>query len=133
MNTVVGLACAIGIDMGFNTKHHNEDQKIETPMHEHADGNKHDHHNRAHKQNNGEKKSNEKEGCCNDKVVKFQNVEKNLTPKTIIYSPAFIVIVSTFLGIDLYSITKGLPVKNKVRFFYPPPPDILISIQKFQV
>jgi len=144
LNTVVGLACAIGLDMSFNTKHHDEEQKIKTPIHVHSDGHKHehnkvankhkhDHGNEANKRNHEEKKAPEKDGCCTDEVVKFQNVEKNLTPKTNIDAPSFVAIVSTFIGIDLYNITKAFPPKKIVRFFYPPPPDILISIQKFQV
>ncbi len=132
MNTVIGFACAVGVDMGFNTKQH-DDEVTESAIHVHAVGKKHQHHSEANKHNHVEKKSTEKEGCCNDEVIKFQNVEKNVTPKIIIDAPAFVAIVNTFLGIDLYNITKVFPQKNIVRFFYPPPPDILIAIQKFQV
>lgn len=132
-NTVIGFACAIGIDMGFNTKHHDDGEATETPVHVHADGKKHEHPKEANTHNLADKKSPENGGCCNDEVVKFQNVEKNLTAKTINDAPAFVAIVSTFLGINLYNITKALPQKNIVRFFYPPPPDILIAIQRFQI
>ncbi len=133
MNTVVGLACSVGIDMSFNSKHHNEEQTIKTSIHVHANGHKHEHNNVANKHKHEEKKPTEKDGCCNDKVVKFQNVEKNITSKTFINVPAFVAILSTFLGVQLHNITKVFPHKNIVRFFYPPPPDILIAIQKFQV
>ena len=133
MNTVVGLACAVGYDMGFNSKHHNEEQTIKTPIHVHANGHKHEHNNEANKHKHEEKKAPTKDGCCNDKVVKFQNIEKNLTPKPVIYAPAFVAILSIFIGIELYNVTKAFPHRNIVRFFYPPPPDILIAIQKFQV
>ena len=132
-NTVMGFACAIGIDMGFNTKHHDDGEATETPVHVHADGKMHDHPKAANKHNLADKKFPEKGGCCNAEVVKFQNVEKNLTPKTLFDAPAFVAILSTFFGTELYNITKDFPHKNKVRFFYPPPPDILIAIQKFQV
>ena len=133
MNTVVGLACAVGYDMSFNSKHHNEEQTIKTPIHVHANGHKHEHNNEANKHKNEGKKASTKDDCCNDKVVKFQNVEKNLSPKTIFDAPAFVAILSTFFGTELYNITKDFPHKNIARFFYPPPLDILISIQKFQV
>ncbi len=132
MNTVIGFACAVGIDMGFNTKLHNQEE-TETPIHVHADGNKHDHHNEGHKHNHDKKKSNEKDDCCNDKVVKFQNTEKNITAKIAIDATSFIAIASTFFGIDLFTVTDAFPQKDIKRFFYPPPSDILISIQKFQV
>ena len=133
MNTVVGLACAVGYDMSFNSKHHNEEQTIKTPIHVHANGHKHEHNNEANKHKHEEKKAPTKDGCCNDKVVKFQNIEKNITPKPVIDAPAFVAILSIFIGIELYNVTKAFPHRNIVRFFYPPPPDILIAIQKFQV
>ena len=133
MNTVVGLACSVGYDMSFNSKHHDEEQTTKAPIHVHANGHKHQHNNEANKHKHAEKKANEKDDCCNDKVVKFQNIEKNITPKTIIDAPAFVAILSVFIGIELYNVSKAFPHKNIVPFFYPPPPDILIAIQKFQV
>jgi len=133
MNTIIGFACAIGIDMKFSSKHHDEEQIIKTPVHIHADGKKHDHHNKAEKHSHEEKKTNEKDNCCNDKVVKLQISEKNITAKTIIDMPVFLAIISTYLVIDLSDIIKAFPPKNIKRFFYPPPPNILVSIQKFQV
>ena len=132
LNTIIGFACAVGIDMGFNTKHHDNGVATETPVHVHADGNKHDHHE-ANKHTHDEKKSSEKDDCCNDKVVKFQNAEKNITLKAVIASPAFVAIVNTFFGVDLFTVINAFPQKNIIRFFYPPPPNILVAIQKFQV
>jgi len=155
MNTVVGLACAVGVDMSFNTKHHDVEKIIKTSIHVHLDGHKHEHNNVAnkakhehgkvankHKHEHGneankhkheEKKAPEKDGCCTDEVVKLQNSEKTLAAKTVIDIPAFVAILSIFIGTELYNITKSFPHKSIIRFFYPPPPDILLSIQKFQV
>ena len=47
LNTMVGFACAIGVDMGFNTTNHHDEEATE--VHQHADGSKHDHHNQASK------------------------------------------------------------------------------------
>ncbi len=135
-NTVVGFACAVGINMGFNAPHHHdEEEAIETTVHHHhhAGGKAHQHHDKAVKHHHDSKENSEKGGCCNDKVVKFQNVDKNLTAKTIINAPAFVAITTTFFGIDLFNIKKPFPHKEIVRFFYPPPPDILIAIQRFQI
>ena len=41
-NTAVGFACSLGVDMDFNTSHHNTDEEA-TEVHVHADGKKHDH------------------------------------------------------------------------------------------
>lgn len=129
MNSIISFACAVRVNMAFNDKHHVE-EITENPVHIHAEGNENKHHNHA---NHDKNKSSEKGGCCNDKIVKFQNLEKNITAKTMIKVPLFVAIVSTFPGIDLYNITKRYPQKIVVRFYYPPPSDILISIQKFQV
>ena len=63
MNMVVGFACAIGVDMGFNTTHHHDTEAVK--VHTHANGKKHEHHNKTD-QHHQQKKNTEKEGCCND-------------------------------------------------------------------
>lgn len=154
---MVGFACALGVDMGFNTSHHNDAEVGE--MHIHADGKKHNHekesantitheHNKDvnhHHDNStgpvkpvpGEKNITAKNsgGCCSDEVQKFQNLDKNLnqTVKSDINVPLFAVILSTFFGIDFINIVRAEPTKYKTRFFYPPPTDIRIAIQRFQI
>ncbi len=135
MNTIIGFACAVGIDMGFNTPHH--DNQEATEIHEHADGVKHNHNQSAEKHQHEENKPQKKEkgGCCNDDVQKFQSLDKalNQNVKTVIDVPVFAVIISTFLGIDILNLAKAYPPKYKARYFYPPPPDIRIAIQSFQI
>ena len=41
-NTIVGFACSMGLDMGFNSKHHSE-RGAEEVVHVHANGKKHVH------------------------------------------------------------------------------------------
>jgi len=135
MNTVIGFACAIGVNMGFNTTNHHDEEATE--VHQHADGIKHDHHNQPakheHENNKSEKK--EKKGCCNDEVQKLQSLDKalNQNAKTVIDVPAFAAIISTFFGIDIFSFAKAYPLKYIARYFYLPPPDIRIAIQSFQI
>lgn len=133
LNTIIGFACAIGVDMSLSSKPHEEEQQIKTSVHAHADGHKHDHHNKAKKHSHGEKKSNEKDDCCNDKVVKIQTAEKNIVAKTMLVAPVFVAMISSYFAINLLDIIKAFPPKDIKRFFYPPPPDILVFIQKFQV
>ena len=61
LNTVIGFACAMGVDMGFNTHHHDEEEATETTVHVHADGKKHQHHNEAAKHYHDSNKDSEKE------------------------------------------------------------------------
>ena len=155
LNTLVGFACAMGLDMGFNTSHHN-DEVMEPAVHIHADGKKHhhqpepakinvhvhddgkkhNHHNEPAKQHHKEKETpgKDKDDCCNDGVLKFQNLDKNLNQntKTVIDVPAFVAFLSNFSGVDILktSATPQLPV---IRYLFPPPPNILISIHRFQI
>ena len=133
MNTVIGFACSMGLDMGFNKHHHEEEEAIETRTHHHADGNLHQHHHEAVKQHHDAKEDSKKDDCCNDKVIQFQNIDKNLAAKTIVTLPAIVAIITIFIGIDLFDIAKASFQKDLITRFYPPPKDILISIRKFQV
>ena len=155
LNTVVGFACAIGIDMGFTTfhhkdetagpsvhvhadgkKHHHEPKPEKSSVHVHADGKKHDHPGEPVKQHHEEKTTPKKgkDDCCNDDVQKFQNLDKNLNQnaKTAIVPPSLANIISIFFGIDIFktSATPQLPV---IRYLFPPPPNILVIIQRFQI
>ncbi len=134
-NTLIGFACAIGIDMGFNSSNHHDEEATE--VHVHADGKRHDHLNQSekhkHKENKTEKK--EKKGCCSDEVQKLQSLDKalNQNAKTVIDVPVFAAIVSNFLGIDIFNFAKASPPEYVARYFYPPPLDIRIAIQSFQI
>ena len=136
LNTIVGFACSIGMDMGFNNSHHKEEATVPS-VHIHADGKKHEHHKEAAKQHQEEKKTpkKEKDGCCNDDVLDFQNLDKNLNQnsKTAIDAPALVAILSSFLGIDIFKVPEATRQLYTARYLFPPPPDILISIQRFQI
>ncbi len=54
LNTVIGFACAIGIDMGFNSKDHHGKEAVQTSVHVHGDGKKHIHHEKTSKQKHDE-------------------------------------------------------------------------------
>ncbi len=129
LNTVIGFACAIGVDMSFNTTHHHdEDTAIETSVHQHADGKKHEHHHDS-------KEGSEKAGCCNDSLIKFQNLDKSLnqTGNVVINVPVFVALLSSYFGIEIFKQTHVFNQKYIFDFFHPPPPDIRILIQSFQI
>ena len=114
LNTIVGFACATGVDMGFNHKHHHE----ETVGSHHHD----------------EKDDADKDGgCCNGPVIKLQQLDKNINQnaKSNIDSP-LILVLHTLLCNDIFN-TKTLISKCIVPLYYPPPPDIRIAIQSFQI
>lgn len=93
LNTVVGFACAVGVDLGFNSKHHQEDEATEAVVHVHKEGKKHVHQEKKEKHshdksysydeaNNEHKGSGDKDNCCNDKVNSFQQLDKSV-PQTV--------------------------------------------------
>lgn len=154
-NTAVGFACALGMDMGFNTPHDSEIAEA-VEVHVHADGKKHVHEKEAsetntHVHEDGTKHQHETPpvktipsddsksftkspgGCCKDEVQEFQNLDKNVTVNAGINVPVFVAILSIFLGIDLPEGIKDFPPKYKARLYYPPPPDIRIAMQRFQI
>jgi hypothetical protein len=77
MNTVIGFACAMGVDIGFNAHHHDEEEVPQTTIQVHADINKEHNHYEAAKHHHDSKEDSEKGGCCNDGVIKFQSLDKS--------------------------------------------------------
>ncbi len=146
LNTVVGFACALGVDMGFNSKHHHEDDVTEVVVHVHANGKNYVHqekneshsHDKSHhhdQANNQKKSDNEKDSCCNDKVTKFEQLDKSVPNSLNIINPIFFVaLVSSFYNIDVLFASQLAPnVKQFVRSYHPPIPNIRIAIQSFQI
>ena len=147
LNTIIGFACAIGINMGFNSHHHDEEATAAT-VHIHADGKRHIHHNEAsnyshdksshhhddadnHHQNSKDGKDN----CCHDKVIKIAQVDKSVPQSLNIVHPVFFTaLIYSFYNIDGSFLSQGSPnIKYFVRSHHPPIPDIRIAIQSFQI
>ena len=77
MNMIIGFACAIGIDMWFNTSHHEE-----TEITAHEGSHHHDEADKHHKSKDG------KDNCCNDHVIKFSrliNLSLMVLPALMLY------------------------------------------------
>lgn len=129
LNTVIGFACAVGMNMGFNS-HHHEESAVEIPgIHHHDKSRHHDdadvHHHKA----------NEKDNCCNDEVMKFQKVDKALASSITLYSPVFFTsFLASYYNIDILSSNNRISeIKHFVRSHHPPIPDIRIAIQSFLI
>ena len=137
LNTLIGFACAIGIDMGFNSSHHHNEEIFKTSLHMHV-GNQIDHkasgghHDEA---DNDHQKSKEGKDCCNHHVTEFSQLDKTV-PHTLTIASASISssFVSEFYWIaNLYSSGVSLNSWCFVRNYHPPIPDIRIAIQSFQI
>ena len=122
--------------MGFNTTHHHDEEAKEVTIHVHADGKKHQHHDKATRHHHDSKKmDSEKEGCCNDGVIRFQSLDKNLSQNanSTIIVPVFATVLINFFGLNIFKQEKVSNDKYIARFFHPPPPDIRLLIRSFQI
>lgn len=140
LNTLIGFACAIGIDMRFNTSHHDEaEEAIVAVVHIHKDGKKHVHHEAANHHNEADNDHHKKDGkdnCCNDKVIKFNEVDKSAshslsTTINLIFLTTFT--NSFFVPNILYTSYIDTGIKYFVRSYHPPIPDIRVAIRSFQI
>lgn len=128
LNTVVGFACGLDVDMGYNTKHHHEDV---TEVHVHADGSTHHHKKKA----STHPHKDEKDNCCSDSVAKISQTDKAVPQGVKLLNPIFLTsFAAIYYNIDI-SFLPQRSVSNKyfVRGHHPPISDIRIAIQSFQI
>jgi hypothetical protein len=145
LNTVVGFACSVGVDMGFNSKHHHDEESTEPVVHIHADGKKHIHqeqkekhnHDKSHHHNQNKDHHKSKEGkdnCCNDQVLKFEQLDKSIPYSLHIFHPTFLIVYfDVFYNGDLSDPGVIKNIKQFVRSYHPPIANIRIAIQSFQI
>lgn len=140
MNTVIGFACVIGIDMGFNSSHHHSEKAAKSSEHVHADGKKHVHHHETsnHHDQAGYDHHKAKDGadnCCHDKVTQLAQLDKSVPQTLTGFNPVFLTtLVSAYYNIDVFSTSQVSPdIKYFVRSYHPPIPDIRLAIQSFQI
>ncbi|SRR6266496_2635634 len=131
LNTLIGFACSVGLDMGFNSTHHHDEETAVVAK----DGHHHDkaHHDEA---DNHHKSKNGKDNCCNDKVTKITQLDKSVPQSlnTAINPVFFTAFVSSFYNIDILSAYKATTyTKHFVRSSPPTISDIRIAIQSFQI
>lgn len=138
LNMVVAFACSMGLDMGFNKKHHHDENEVQVSSkhsHHHSQGTAHRHeHNAGIASHHHQEETSDKDGCCNDKAIKFQQVDKSLNraANPIIKAPVFIAFMSAFIGLEIKNDSLNLVHKSIIPQYYPPP-DIRIVIQSFQI
>ncbi|MBB6498049.1 HYC_CC_PP family protein [Pedobacter cryoconitis] len=114
LNTVVGFACTLGIDMKFNSKHHHSVSTI------------HDHHQTKETKNN----------CCKDEVSKLTKSDKQSEViSSFNFQPVHSAIVPDFFytQISLSSIFVNTHTNYIARQCRAPVTDIRIAIQSFQI
>lgn len=127
MNMVVGFACAVGLDMGFNTIHHHPDEATAL----HMEGSKHHHEKHEHK----ESEKSEKDNCCNGHVLKIVQEDKAVPQAAKLVNPVFF----TAFDVVYYNSNSNCHSQSHTfnKYFvlghHPPIPDIRIAIRSFQI
>lgn len=138
LNMIVGFACSLGLDMGFNSQHHNTKAGTSS-VHIHKDGKKHIHNSSSgHSQKHGhshkkDATASKKDDCCKDKVVKLQSADKSFQySKTTVDVNTYIIPNNNTRIVAFNTADPRLRI-YMARHFHPPPCDIRIAIQSFQI
>lgn len=127
LNTVVGFACAIGADMGFNGMHHQE----KPGGHRHAGGQKEHHHAAVN-----QIAAHQKDNCCKDEVSKLTTADKEaqaVPAYSFQHSISAIFPAPVYFQDSLSFIPANIPNTYFARHSRAPIPDVRIAIQSFQI
>ena len=144
LNTVVGFACSIGIDMGYNSSHHKDGASHSSKKaHSHKSEHKHSHgaaHNHAdphkHAKASGTAKNTQDDCCAND-VTKFIQLDKSVAKTHFnLQLPTFLVAFTSIfiqpsLNENSLANSSGLLTVRRSCSIYDT--DIRIAIQSFQI
>lgn len=143
LNTIAGFACSVGIDLGYNSRHHHDEEKTVQVVHTHKDGKKHihkekkggqDHSSSQRHDQKNDQSNNDKDNCCNDKVIQIEQIDKSVPPSLNIMHPIFLIaFVDAFYNVPLpfFDVVKN--IKQFARSYHPPISNIRIAIQSFQI
>lgn len=126
LNVLISFACSVGIDMGFNSKHHHDGENKAMTYYgsHHHDGTDNHHKSKGNKNN-----------CCNDTVIKFGQIDKTVanTVKINFDSSVFAALTYIFYLSDVLSSSQVITHTPLARWCFPLPHDIRVSIQSFQI
>jgi hypothetical protein len=135
LNTVAGFACSVGIDMGYNTKHHEHES---SQSHSHC---KSHFHNAAHKHHQSSSitfnDAGNKDDCCANEVTKFIHLDKSVVNSySVLQTPIFLLAFTSAFFVQKQGEIGNI-VKSNFQFVRrscsPDDTDIRIAIQSFQI
>ncbi|MBC9929030.1 hypothetical protein [Chitinophaga qingshengii] len=132
LNTLVGFACAVGLNMGFPSKHHHDEGAI-TPVlttHYHREAT---HHHGKEIAKAG--KAADDDNCCNNNVIEFSQLDKLLahTVDSGIETPVVLVHLHFFYQSYLPYFTQSREQAPVLRPYISSSRGIRVSIQSFQI
>ena len=132
LNTVAGFACSVGVDMGYNTKHHPHEKDG------HSSGHTHKHkHNHVHKPATGFKLTAAKDDCCSDHVNDFARLEKALPNSDLPLQVPSFEIGNELFELLANGIEAGPTVNSRFQFVrrscFLNDTDLLTAIRRYQI
>lgn len=119
LNTVVGFACVLGADMGFNMMQNHQD------VPHHAEKTGADHHDAGQKDN-----------CCKDEVTKLTTADKeaqSVPSFSFQLSCLAVLPAPVYIQDSIIAIPANIPNTYFARHCRAPIPDVRIAIQSFQI
>ena len=134
LNTLLGFACSLGVDMGYNEHHHETELSLSAsnaPQHEHGSNQKH-HEDKKHQHT---KKESSKDDCCSNGITLFNQLDKTVSEQVTIVHPVFATsFLTAYFYIDLFQ-PRYAPknIRAFAQSYHPPIPDIRIAIQSFLI
>lgn len=144
LNTIIGFACAVGLDMGFNSKHHHDESITHNTKSHHHNGKSHHHHNRSDSHTTKSQHSHyeinksgatEKENCCNEDATQLSQSDKLLV--NVVYSgiemPVALIALHFLYLSHLSSFKPEIKKIQVVRPYILNSRGIRVSIQSFQI
>ncbi|MEP6947705.1 MAG: hypothetical protein ABI863_00460 [Ginsengibacter sp.] len=136
-NTVLGFACAVGVDKAFIKRiisHVGIVEATESTLSGHAVS-KTDHHNEQKHREKDCRCNKEKDNCCNKKVVSFEQLDKTITQFITANFALPACELPAFLSLTtrIYSGTSITVLNYIFRNLHSPPEDIRVSIRSFQI
>lgn len=137
LNTVIAFACSVGLDMGYNKKHHQTGQAETAIALSHCEAkNSNGHHHNKAMAGHHEKNFPSKDDCCNKNAVELQQIDKNFShaEKIDLSAPVLLLALQFAYNINLLHNGEGTSTNHYfVRTYHPPIPDIRVAIQSFQI
>ncbi len=130
-STITGFACSIGIDMGYNSKHH---------VHEHNGSHASHDKGQIHHEEGGIGPSlfdtSDQDDCCTHSVAKFEQLDKRVADNQWTFQTPVFLLAFTSAYLNIIH-TQKLAVNNSFNYWRRScslnDTDIRIAIQSFQI
>jgi hypothetical protein len=134
VNTIAGLACSIGINMGYNADHHKRGKRYSHRCAKGHNKHKHNHLNSTITQFND---GNSKDDCCSNNVTKFALLDKSVVANIVQSKTSIVLSAFTKTFVSQTINQSGLTVNPVFQFVrrssFLNDRDIQTAIRRFQI